>query len=69
MGVACGPGFPLQVLAFAARDPYTRCGLYTAILNAAPAQHPLKYILYVIKIFSWDFLLVTLNDVILAIIT
>ncbi|MET3607628.1 hypothetical protein ABIC74_001476 [Mucilaginibacter rubeus] len=31
MGVACGPGFPLQVLAFPARNPSTRSGLYTAI--------------------------------------
>jgi len=36
MGVACGPGFPLQVLAFPARKPGTRCGLFTAIPNAAP---------------------------------
>jgi len=40
MGVACGPGFPLQVLAFPARNPYTRCGLYTAIPNAPHTQHP-----------------------------
>jgi len=40
MGVACGPGFPLQVLAFPALTLYTRCGLYTAIPNAASAQHP-----------------------------
>jgi hypothetical protein len=32
--LANGPGFPLQVLAFPARTPSTRCGLYTAIPNA-----------------------------------
>ena len=36
MGVACGPGFPLQVLAWPALKPDTRCGLFTAIPNAAP---------------------------------
>ncbi|NVM61739.1 hypothetical protein FHW88_000015 [Mucilaginibacter sp. SG538B] len=36
MCVACGPGFPLQVLAFPVHNPYTRCGLYTAIPNAPP---------------------------------
>jgi hypothetical protein len=35
MGIACGPGFPLQVLAFPARKANPRCGL-TAIPNAAP---------------------------------
>jgi hypothetical protein len=68
MGVACGPGFPLQVLAFAARDPYTRCGLYTAIPNAPPHNIPKIYFIRHHD-FSWDFLLVTLNDVFLAIMT
>ncbi|MET3501200.1 hypothetical protein ABIC45_002812 [Mucilaginibacter rubeus] len=38
MGVAYGPGYPLQVLALPVRNPYTRCGLYTAIPNAACAR-------------------------------
>ncbi|WP_413668802.1 hypothetical protein ACEN9X_01945 [Mucilaginibacter sp. Mucisp86] len=36
MGVACGPGYPLQVLAFPARKSNPRCGLYATIPNAAP---------------------------------
>ncbi|SDG15270.1 hypothetical protein ACRQ5D_18200 [Mucilaginibacter sp. P25] len=39
MGVACGPGFPLQVLTFPTRTPFARSGLYTAITNAAHVQH------------------------------
>jgi hypothetical protein len=38
--LANGPGFSLQVFAFPARNPYTRCGLYTAIPNAPPTQSP-----------------------------
>jgi len=36
MSVASGPGFPLQVLALPAHKPNARCGLFTAIPNAAP---------------------------------
>jgi hypothetical protein len=39
MGVACGPGFSLQVLALPAHNPNPRCGLFTAIPNAASAHH------------------------------
>jgi hypothetical protein len=38
MGVACGPGYPLQVLAFPARKPNPRSGLYASIPNAALAM-------------------------------
>lgn len=35
MGVACGPGYPLQVLAFPARNPSRAVG-FTLLSNAAP---------------------------------
>jgi hypothetical protein len=34
MGVTCGPGCTLQVLAFPAHNSYTRCGFFTTIPNA-----------------------------------
>jgi len=39
MGVACGPGFPLQVLALPAYKSGARSGLFTAIPNAAHTQY------------------------------
>jgi hypothetical protein len=38
MGVTCGPGFTFQVLALPAHNAGSRCGLSTAIPNAAPAR-------------------------------
>jgi hypothetical protein len=35
VGVACGPGYPLQVLALPAHKPGARSGLYAPIPNAA----------------------------------
>ena len=63
MGVTCGPGFPLQVLAFL-RKPNPRSGLFTAIPNAAPAHRPLKYILNSITVFSGFPLMATCNVVV-----
>jgi hypothetical protein len=62
MGVACGPGFPLQVLAFPARDSDARCGFFTTIPNAAPHALSLIYILHVIMIFFRVSLMDTRND-------
>jgi hypothetical protein len=56
VGVACGPGCTFQVLAFLTHNPYSRCGLSTAIHNAGLrtiAVKPQKYIL----IRHHDFLL------------
>ncbi len=38
MGVACGPGYPLQVLALPDNKSGARFGLYASIPNAATAQ-------------------------------
>ncbi|MGF7077418.1 hypothetical protein ABIC84_005386 [Mucilaginibacter sp. 3215] len=63
MGVACGPGFPLQVLAFPAQAQST-LRAFTAIPNAAPAHRPLKYILNNITVFSGFPLMATCNDMV-----
>jgi hypothetical protein len=47
MGVACGPGFPLQVLAFPSLNPKARCGLFTAIPNAARAPSLIDYLPFI----------------------
>jgi hypothetical protein len=38
MGVACGPGFPFQVLALPSLKGSAHCGLYTSIPNATFTQ-------------------------------
>jgi hypothetical protein len=43
MGVASGPGYPFQVLAFPTRNPNPRSGLSTTIPNAASAQGQIFY--------------------------
>jgi len=58
MGVAFGPGFPLQVLALPAHKPSARCGLFTAIPRG-PRATSLKYILRVTMVFLRDSLVVT----------
>jgi hypothetical protein len=65
VGVTCGPGFSFQVLAFPARNPHARCGLFTAIPNAGP--HTIaKRSLHIVTILSGIFLKLIRNDVVVA---
>jgi hypothetical protein len=61
MGVACGPGYPLQVLALPAHSP-TRAVGFTLLSNAAPALL-LTYV-YMSLRFSPGPLVATRNDVV-----
>jgi hypothetical protein len=61
MGVACGPGFPLQVLALPPLKAIARSGLFTTIPNAALAPS-ITDSLHVITILSGVSLIVTRND-------
>ena len=64
MSVACGPGFPLQVLAFPAATPLRAPG-FTLQSLTRPTRNSAKYIFHVVTFFYRASLMVTRNDVFL----